>query len=439
MPMEKTFFIKTNNRFYYVQKNKNRGGIMEKDYNNTVYRFLNINNEIIYVGKSIGIRQRLKNHKHLPKECYEETKKIEVVFLPTQKDMNLAEIYYISKFSPKYNKNYNVEGEVINIPIPYLDELKWEKFEEKPKRIKKVKKVRKKKKEKKRRGFNRERIRQQKALENKIFKEYEDKRKARLFVLKDSLDKMLENNHPLFNLLKELSLLEVYKSLYVYGLNYKSKSCILDSDVQFYYHELNELYFSYSNERTVRMKLLALKRLNLIEFIDSPQKCNAIKILELTDELADNALQIWNYYKEFGINVNSSKHGRFFEKLEYVKYENGELQKNKNLSKEEAYFLKHGYKIACILLEEKGYIYKKEFLRLLDPKVKFLKSKTKKMYYEVFFPIIVKELELIPVYANAKIKKEYPINKKIKCNEKIYIKNESILQHSNGKNRDESS
>ena len=46
-----------------------------------VYRFKNEENEIIYVGKTKDLKQRIRTHfgkqGHLPKECYEEVRKIE--------------------------------------------------------------------------------------------------------------------------------------------------------------------------------------------------------------------------------------------------------------------------------------------------------------------------------------------------------------------------
>ena len=41
---------------------------------NCVYRFINKENEIIYIGKSKNLEKRLKGHDHLPNKCYEEIK-----------------------------------------------------------------------------------------------------------------------------------------------------------------------------------------------------------------------------------------------------------------------------------------------------------------------------------------------------------------------------
>ena len=38
-----------------------------------IYRFLNNKEEIIYIGKAKKLKERMNNHTHLPKECYDET------------------------------------------------------------------------------------------------------------------------------------------------------------------------------------------------------------------------------------------------------------------------------------------------------------------------------------------------------------------------------
>lgn len=90
---------------------------------NCVYRFLNKEGEIIYIGKAKNLKVRLSNHEHLPKECYLERDKIEFVLFKTEDDMEFAERYYIPKYKPKYNVIWS-ERE-ISIDIPSLDNKKW--------------------------------------------------------------------------------------------------------------------------------------------------------------------------------------------------------------------------------------------------------------------------------------------------------------------------
>ena len=72
-----------------------------------VYRFKNKENEIIYVGKTKDLKQRLRSHfgkqGHLPKKCYKEVRKVEFLTFEKESLMGIKELYYISKFQPKYN------------------------------------------------------------------------------------------------------------------------------------------------------------------------------------------------------------------------------------------------------------------------------------------------------------------------------------------------
>ena len=64
-----------------------------------VYRFVDKENNIFYVGKSKqALEQRFRGHLHLPKECYELVYKIEYVECITESDMSIKEIYYINKY-----------------------------------------------------------------------------------------------------------------------------------------------------------------------------------------------------------------------------------------------------------------------------------------------------------------------------------------------------
>lgn len=86
---------------------------------NCVYRFLNNNNEIIYIGKAVDLKNRMNNHTHLPVKCYEEKCKIEYTEFETEDDMDFAERYYILRENPKYNtvlsnKNMNISSFDLN-------------------------------------------------------------------------------------------------------------------------------------------------------------------------------------------------------------------------------------------------------------------------------------------------------------------------------------
>lgn len=98
-----------------------------------VYRFLNENKEIIYVGKAKILKNRLNGHSHLPDACYEETKVIEYLEFDTNDDMDFAERYYIMKFKPKYNKVLSDKN--MNISSLELDAKLWTKLDSKNDKI----------------------------------------------------------------------------------------------------------------------------------------------------------------------------------------------------------------------------------------------------------------------------------------------------------------
>ena len=72
-----------------------------------VYRFIDGKGNIIYVGKTVNINSRMQQHfsnGHLDKQCYNSVAKIEYQKYKTESDSLIMETYYITKYSPKYNK-----------------------------------------------------------------------------------------------------------------------------------------------------------------------------------------------------------------------------------------------------------------------------------------------------------------------------------------------
>ena len=92
-------------------------------YNKFIYRFLDELNQVIYIGKTINLANRIKSHNHLPKECYANTKKIEFLPLCTKADQDVAEHYYIQKYQPVYN-TFQIKRK-LTFSIPFLDEQEW--------------------------------------------------------------------------------------------------------------------------------------------------------------------------------------------------------------------------------------------------------------------------------------------------------------------------
>ena len=70
---------------------------------NSVYRFLNKDGEVIYIGKATNLKNRISNHSHLEESCYKEVEKLEYIELQNTDEMSIYERYLINKHNPKYN------------------------------------------------------------------------------------------------------------------------------------------------------------------------------------------------------------------------------------------------------------------------------------------------------------------------------------------------
>lgn len=103
-----------------------------KDSVNVVYRFLDKEGSVLYVGKTQSLPHRVMQHTskkgHLPKECLDAIDKIEFIAMESTVLMDIKELYYINIYRPKYNFN-NVYSEP-SIIIPGLGGDKWEDISE---------------------------------------------------------------------------------------------------------------------------------------------------------------------------------------------------------------------------------------------------------------------------------------------------------------------
>ena len=90
-----------------------------------VYRFKDINNNIIYVGKTAQtLDRRISQHftkGHLPKECYKNIARIEYQRYKTESDALVMETYYITKYNPRYNTLQKSR----DLPTLELDNKEW--------------------------------------------------------------------------------------------------------------------------------------------------------------------------------------------------------------------------------------------------------------------------------------------------------------------------
>ena len=71
-----------------------------------VYKFLNIDDDVVYIGKTENLNSRMKSHNHLPTNVYKEIVKIEYLDFKTKDDTELAEKYYIIKMKPIHCTDY---------------------------------------------------------------------------------------------------------------------------------------------------------------------------------------------------------------------------------------------------------------------------------------------------------------------------------------------
>lgn len=98
---------------------------------NCVYRFIDCDNNIIYIGKAKNLNNRLCKNRHrgeghLPKVAYDSVIKVEYTQFNNRNDVSDAEKYYINKFNPKYNYNYTDLDEIDN--NSNLDSKEWHIF-----------------------------------------------------------------------------------------------------------------------------------------------------------------------------------------------------------------------------------------------------------------------------------------------------------------------
>lgn len=94
---------------------------------NCIYKFMNRDGDVIYIGKAKDLKNRLSSHKHLSQECYEELAYILYASFDTEHEMDFAERYYIQKLTPKYNST--LAGKPISFNCEDLDDKSFDIYE----------------------------------------------------------------------------------------------------------------------------------------------------------------------------------------------------------------------------------------------------------------------------------------------------------------------
>lgn len=90
---------------------------------NYIYKFINYEGNIIYVGKTGDIKKRMKQHfgprPHLPKECYEQVYKIYYASVSSKYNAEFLETFFINKYHPIYNtdKKYKEDENDLKVDI----------------------------------------------------------------------------------------------------------------------------------------------------------------------------------------------------------------------------------------------------------------------------------------------------------------------------------
>lgn len=104
-----------------------------EEVKNCVYRFLDKNGKILYVGsttQALNLRLGQHNCGHLCDCCKKSTVKVEYIVFPTIMDIRVAELYFINKYQPPYNTQHKYE-DGITYTIDQLDNMEWTAYKEK--------------------------------------------------------------------------------------------------------------------------------------------------------------------------------------------------------------------------------------------------------------------------------------------------------------------
>ena len=95
-----------------------------------LYRFLDKNNNILYIGRTNNIRRRIltehfTSKTHLRKECYLQTQRVEFAEFPNESEQVAYEAILINQNKPRYNTQFKDDGS-FNIALPNIE---WKPFE----------------------------------------------------------------------------------------------------------------------------------------------------------------------------------------------------------------------------------------------------------------------------------------------------------------------
>ena len=98
-----------------------------------IYKFLDYDNNIIYIGKTGNLERRMQQHffnGHLDKSCYENVNKIFFFKVDGKTNTDIMETFLINKYHPKYNeeKQFNEILELHENEFLDYEEPEWERL-----------------------------------------------------------------------------------------------------------------------------------------------------------------------------------------------------------------------------------------------------------------------------------------------------------------------
>lgn len=84
----------------------------QRNFLPVLYKFLNSEGELLYVGKSTRFGSRLNEHKSKKNsKWFDEVKDVQIAYPKTETDMHILEPYLISLLKPRYNREFVGGGE----------------------------------------------------------------------------------------------------------------------------------------------------------------------------------------------------------------------------------------------------------------------------------------------------------------------------------------
>lgn len=257
---------------------------------NCIYRFINNSDEIIYIGKAIDLNQRLNNHNHLPKECYEERVKIEYFSLATEDEIDLAERYLIAKIKPKYNVIF--KNKDISFNLEEFDKQEWIEYNKKYSKDHKVISFKN----------NIDKINNEKE------KIYNDKINSKIICI--STGEIFENMNNIVDIYN-ITIQELIKHCddnIILGLIHPIYKC---SVMFMYYEEYKNKYrenkqnFDYIIKKNTRKVICITTKKCYNNIFIAEEECNIKNITRCCDNLSnyvgiiDNKPMVWKWYDEY--------------------------------------------------------------------------------------------------------------------------------------------